>query len=244
MAVVIARCHNLACKSLPEREERRVRSELILFLYFIISFFAIGMVPKVLETFITWSSAAGDGVGGPYHLMPFKITHIFPPLNQFKSLFPLIHTLNLVLCVHLFVSCFHPCPAFICSAMWLLPSSDSQQTSTAKRSTTDNVNHAACDWQVGKMAVAAHRGMENPFFRPHQTRSPHQFVSWRKTGAQTQLIHQKRLLVGGTAQRGTNPSADGFLSVIFFFTTTPLFLRRHLLTPNFSWKSMQVNVIF
>lgn len=31
------------------------------------------------------------------------------------------------------------------------------------RVTTDNVSQAACEWQLSKMAVAAHTGVENPF---------------------------------------------------------------------------------
>lgn len=65
-----------------------------------------------------------------------------------------------------------------------LPSSSSGQTSTAKHRTTDNVSHAVCDWQLGKMAVAAHREMENPFSGCTTVSTCVHLSAW-ETGAKT-----------------------------------------------------------
>lgn len=63
-------------------------------------------------------------------------------------------------------SIYPPCPDIPFPPSLILSchqTASQQQTSTAKRSTTDKVSRAVCDWQLGKMALAAHRGMENPF---------------------------------------------------------------------------------
>lgn len=66
MAVVIACCHNLACKSLPEWKRRGGRKELILLLHFIFSISVLGEEPKALEAFfIMCPSTEGDDVSGP-----------------------------------------------------------------------------------------------------------------------------------------------------------------------------------
>lgn len=58
MAVVIVRCHNSACKSLPEWKRGAERRELILWLDFIYSLSALGAQPKALDIMCT--STRGD----------------------------------------------------------------------------------------------------------------------------------------------------------------------------------------
>lgn len=110
--------------------------------------------------------------------------------------------------------------------------------------TTDNVNHAVCDWQLSKMAVAAHRGMENPFSGSTRVGPrAHLSAENRSTDYQSQLTpsQPREGLVGrGKAQSNTNKHEEqqmalcqsSALSFLFFLNlTTPLSAYHlHLLT--------------
>lgn len=173
MAPVIVCCHNSACKSFPEWKKRGGRRVLILLLYFIFSLSALGTEPKALEAVFIMCPCEGRDCKSPHcHVIlitlcsylacnPFLSfpSHHFHVFNLGNSHFPFFSLLSTIL----LLSSIFPSPLSCCSAVWLLPSSSSQQTSTVTRGTADNVNHAVCDWQLGKMAVAACRGMENPF---------------------------------------------------------------------------------
>lgn len=152
-------------------------------------------------------------------------------ISYLPSPFFLPHFYTFALCLHL----LRRLPASLSSAIWLLPSSSSEQTSTVKRSTTDNVNHAVCDWQLRKMAVAAHRGMENPFSGCTRVGPcAHLSAENRSADYQSQLTpsQPRRGLAGrGKAQSNTNKHEDQQMarcqsswgSIFFLNLTTPLF---------------------
>lgn len=160
------------------------------------------------------------------HSSPF-IFHFIPAFTLFLF-FP--HFYPFALCLHLLCRL----PASLSFAIWHLPSSSSDQTSTVKRSTTDKVNHAVCDWQLRKMAVAAHRGMENPFSGCTRVGPcAHLSAENRSADYQSQLTpsQPRRGLAGrGKAQSNTNKHEDQQMarcqsswgSIFFLNLTTPL----------------------
>lgn len=158
MAIVIVNCHNLSCKSLPEWERRGRRRELILSLYFIFCLSSLGVQPKAWEAFfiIMCPSTRGDTASGPTIWCNFNYSALI--LGHISSFsFPAFrrHAFNL------HINPQPPHPSRLPSHSY--PAAGLSRPWSLSRGTTDNVNHAACDWQLSKMAVAAHRGTENPF---------------------------------------------------------------------------------
>lgn len=249
------------------------RRELILLLYFIFSLSVLGAKPKALETiFIMWPSTGKDYVSGPsiwcnfnYSARHSAASFFFFIIHLISPLFPCLpsscfnlHRLNF----SFFFSTIYSLPPSSPSPPFLtlfspptLPSSTSEQTSTVKRGTTDNVSHAVCDWQLSKMAVAAHRGMENPFSGCTRVGPcAHLSAENRSMDYQSQLTpsQPREGLVGrGKAQSNTNKHEDQQMALcqslphsflFFFYLTTPLsVVHLHLLTHILSWQS---NVLF
>lgn len=138
MAVVTGSCHNLAWV-----EEERIDAVVLLHLYPLCS----------------WCTARGLEKPRSLRVHPQEdiLTMLLSSPLFFFIFTPPFVSATIFLPFHDLLS---PSPSL---AVVLLPGGSVKQTSAVQRATTDNVNHAACDWQLGEMAVAAHRGMKNPF---------------------------------------------------------------------------------